>query len=178
MATGHAPQRGPALAGRAGARLALARDRRRRVVATLEGSKSQRPLGAAGGARRGLLEALDARRTFGRPVFAAVLDDAAARFAPRESFDAALGDFLARSALTDAIGAVEALPAYALAWRRLGEALRLLGRDVEADAFATVADRVDASSDASSVLPGEALWSAALDNLKVLGLNGGAVAAA
>ena len=62
---------------------------------------------------------------------------------------------------------------------RLGEALRLLGRDVEADAFATVADRVDASSDASSVLPGEALWSAALDKLKTnLASNGGVVAAA
>lgn len=142
LATKHGPQRAPVLAGRAGARLQLAKERRRRGINVATKARTAPCVG--GRARPVLLRALGA---FDSPAATALLaNDALPALdatASRVVFELASSDFLARGALADAAAAAAALPAYGLAWRRLGESLELLGQPGEAARFAAAAARVD-----------------------------------
>ena len=142
--TRHGPQRAPVLTGRAGSRLMLAKERRKRGLTVARKAKAV----PAVSTRRVLLHALG---SFDVPAAAALLAlDAIPSLdatASRVVFELASAEFLARGALADAAAAAAQLPAYGLAWRRLGEALELLGRSQEAERFAAAAARVETSGD-------------------------------
>eukprot|EP00629_Pelagomonadales_sp_RCC1024_P017548 CAMPEP_0119260226 /NCGR_PEP_ID=MMETSP1329-20130426/715_1 /TAXON_ID=114041 /ORGANISM="Genus nov. species nov., Strain RCC1024" /LENGTH=324 /DNA_ID=CAMNT_0007259647 /DNA_START=140 /DNA_END=1114 /DNA_ORIENTATION=+ len=175
--TGHRGQRGPLLAGRAGCRLALARDRRRRVLARASGDAARRVLQSASDAHKILLLAVAGPRDqpiaapdFSLPACAALLRDDAARACPEDveaplAHDGAMADFLVRGALADAAAAAAALPAYALGWRRLAQSLDLLGFRDDSRAFEEVADRVAGLADEP---PGPGLVGAMLDGVRSL----------
>ena len=122
----------------------LAKERRKRGLTVARKAKAV----PAVSTRRVLLHALG---TFDVPAAAALLAlDAIPSLdatASRVVFELASAEFLARGALADAAAAAAALPAYGLAWRRLGEALELLGRSQEAERFAAAAARVETSGD-------------------------------
>ena len=142
--TRHGPQRAPVLTGRAGSRLQLAKERRKRGLGVARKAKAV----PAVATRRVLLHALG---SFDVPAAAALLAlDAIPSLdatASRVVFELASAEFLARGALADTAAAAAQLPAYGLAWRRLGEALELLGRSQEAERFAAAAARVETSGD-------------------------------
>ena len=121
----------------------LAKERRKRGLTVARKAKAVPTVAV----RRVLLHALG---TFDQPLAAALLAlDAIPSLdatASRVVFELASAEFLARGALADAAAAA-ALPAYGLAWRRLGEALELLGRSQEAERFAAAAARVETSGD-------------------------------
>ncbi len=122
----------------------LAKERRKRGLTVARKAKAV----PAVQTRRVLLHALG---SFDQPLAAALLAlDAIPSLdatASRVVFELASAEFLARGALADAAAAAAALPAYGLAWRRLGEALELLGRHSEAERFSATAARVETSGD-------------------------------
>ena len=117
----------------------LAKERRKRGLTVARKAKVVPTVAV----RRVLLHALG---SFDQPLAAALLAlDAIPSLdatASRVVFELASAEFLARGALADAAAAAAALPAYGLAWRRLGEALELLGRSDEAERFAAAAATV------------------------------------
>ena len=127
--TRHGPQRAPVLTGRAGSRLMLAKERRKRGLTVARKAKAV----PAVSTRRVLLHALG---TFDQPLAAALLAlDAIPSLdatASRVVFELASAEFLARGALADAAAAARRCRP-TVAWRRLGEALELLGRSQEAE---------------------------------------------
>ena len=122
--TRHGPQRAPVLTGRAGSRLMLSKERRKRGLTVARKAKAVPGVAT----RRVLLHALG---SFDVPAAAALLAlDAIPSLdatASRVVFELASAEFLARGALSDAARRRLSVPAYGLAWRRLGEALGCSG---------------------------------------------------
>ena len=155
--TRHGPQRAPVLTGRAGSRLMLAKERRKRGLTVARKAKAV----PAVSTRRVLLHALG---TFDQPAAAALLAlDAIPSLdatASRVVFELASAEFLARGALADAAAAAaDGLPGLRImAWRRLGEALELLGRSQEAERPCRRGARRSSATGSSGRVRSDRLW--------------------